>query len=153
MSRSSMGIVAGLIVLGCVVAMLPAQESSRRTATKFRPNSTGGPAERPSLAPLNPADGDLPPVVNAPARSAPSATHSNYMPAQQPEGPPSELSPAATIIPQDQVGSQNLGPSTSAAPADSSGAELDDSRLHSVLKRPRPLVPEVTAPPPQPSFQ
>src|SRR3954469_13226767 len=107
MSRSFMGIVAGLVVLGCVVAMLPAQESSRRTATKFR-SSSSGPAERPSLAPLNAADAELPPVVNAPARSAPSTTRGNYVPAQPLEAAANEQS-AASPVPQDPVGSQAVG--------------------------------------------
>src|SRR5438132_2200803 len=94
MSRTSMGIVAGLLVLGCVVAMLPAQESSRRTATKYRPATTGGPGERPSLAPLNPADADLPPVVQAPNRPAPSSTRSSFVPGEQ-QLDASEQSPAA----------------------------------------------------------
>src|SRR5262245_50139733 len=133
MSRSSMGIVAATIVLGCVVAMLPAQESSRRTASKYRPNSSGAPAERPSLTPLNPSDADLPPVVTPPARSAISSTRSNYAP-QQLEPPPGELSPAASLLPQDPVSNQATTPGTLAAPAESAPAELDDSGLHSVLK-------------------
>lgn len=151
MSRSSMGIVAATIVLGCVVAMLPAQESSRRTAAKYRPSASSAPAERPSLTPLNLADADLPPVVTPPARSATSATRSNYAP-QQLESPPSELSPAASLIPQDPASNQAISPGALAAPAESASADLDESRLHSVLKRPRPLAPEATAPAPPPSL-
>src|SRR5262245_13823200 len=151
MSRSSMGIVAATIVLGCVVAMLPAQESSRRTAAKYRPSPGSAPAERPSLTPLNPADADLPPVVTPPARSATSATRSNYAP-QQLESPPSELSPAASLIPQDPASNQAISPRALAAPAESAPADLDEGRLHSVLKRPRPLAPEATAPAPPPSL-
>src|SRR5262245_41800140 len=152
MSRSSMGIVAATIVLGCVVAMLPAQESSRRTAAKYRPSPSSAPAERPSLTPLNPADADLPPVVTPPARSATSPTRSNYAP-QQLESPPSELSPAASLIPQDPASNQAISPGALAAPAESAPAtDLDDGRLHSVLKRPRPLAPEATAPTPPPSL-
>src|SRR5439155_4562733 len=38
-----------------------------------------------------------------------------------------------------------------AAAADSAAADLDDSRLHSVLKRARPVAPEAAALPPQQS--
>src|SRR5439155_12119329 len=113
MSRTSMGIVAGLLVLGCVVAMLPAQESSRRTASKYRPSTTGGPAERPSLAPLNPADAELPPVVTPPNRPVSTSTRSSFVPAEQQleaapsEQPPAAFGPAATAgVPQDPVAPQ-----------------------------------------------
>src|SRR5262245_41141457 len=37
MSRTAIVVVAGLIVAGCVVAMLPAQESSRRKPSAYTP--------------------------------------------------------------------------------------------------------------------
>ena len=54
-----MAVVAGLVVLGCVVALLPAQESSRRTASKYRLSPPGSPAaERPSLTPRSSTEGE-----------------------------------------------------------------------------------------------
>jgi uncharacterized repeat protein (TIGR01451 family) len=152
MSRSSSGIVAGLVVLGCVVAMLPAQDSSRRTASKYRPNAVGAPAERPSLAPLDPAEADLPPVVNAPARSATSSTRSNFVPAPQADIPTSDQLPPSTAVPQDPVGTHSIGAPHSSPAADAPAADLDDTRLHSVLKRPRPLAQEAVPPGPPPSL-
>src|SRR5690242_6684379 len=58
MSRTTIATVTGLIMLGCVVALLPAQESSRRTAGKYRMTPSGVPAversaaEPPPLTPL-----------------------------------------------------------------------------------------------------
>src|SRR5439155_7329301 len=134
MSRTSMGIVAGLIVLGCVVAMLPAQESSRRTASKYRPTTNGAPGERPSLAPLNPAEADLPPIVAPPGRPAPSSTRSSFVPGeQQLEATSGGQSPSGMAVPQDPTATQPASSSAAATTADSAAAELDDSRLHSVL--------------------
>src|SRR6478672_2653638 len=58
MSRTTTATLTGLIMLGCVVALLPAQESSRRTASKYRMTPSGTPtversaAEPPPLTPL-----------------------------------------------------------------------------------------------------
>jgi hypothetical protein len=122
MSRTTISMVAGLMVLGGVVALLPAQESSRRTATKNRGTAPGGTTyERPGLTPT-PGD-------------------SEYLPASKPPTqPPSELS-----------GSQSFATEALPADAAQS-AELNDSQLRSVLKRAKsqaiPESPAPQAPPP-----
>ena len=57
MSRTAMVVVAGLIVVGCVVAMLPAQESSRRRASAYEPQVEPMPIVDPSA--YTPAGGGL----------------------------------------------------------------------------------------------
>jgi uncharacterized repeat protein (TIGR01451 family) len=136
MSRTSQAIVAGFALLGCIVALVPAQESSRlaapessrlaaqessrRTASKYKPTTAEG-GERTSLAPLNPSDADLPPVVPPPTQPAggwlPSATTSPADTAAQ-ATPPS--------------GTSNIEPGT----LNATNSDLDDTRLRSVLKRP-----------------
>jgi hypothetical protein len=152
MSRTTMSMVAGLLVVGCVVALLPAQESSRRTASKYRLATPGAPGtERPSLAPVNPADGDLPPVANSHASSSSSAggaanTRSPYSPiGQQLTREYVEQSPAAT--------GDNAVASEPAAAADAAALnDIDESHLHSVLKRAKvPAMFEPAAPPAAPS--
>jgi uncharacterized repeat protein (TIGR01451 family) len=121
MSRTTIAVVAGLMVLGCVVAMLPAQESSRRTATKNRGSAQGGSTyERPSLTP--------PP------------NDSEYVPAAMPQTrPPAEFSGSQPF------GANNGEQSVAGDPAQP--AELNDSQLRSVLKRAKaPTIPEPPAP-------
>src|SRR5262245_1055320 len=137
MSRTSMGIVAGVILLGFVVAMLPAQESSRRTA-KYRPGSQ--PAERPNLSPGSEAD--LPPIVMPSGRLMPppanatrlSDPRNSYNPAgqlsEQPATSDSGTS-ASALVPPDTVPS--VEQSVISEPA--ARTDPDDNRLHSVLKR------------------
>src|SRR4051812_34369089 len=88
MSRTSTAIVAGITLLGCIVALVPAQESSRRTASKYKPTSAADAGERTSLAPLNPSEPALPPVVPPPTQ--PAAAASGWAPAS-----PAPLNPAA----------------------------------------------------------
>lgn len=57
MSRTAIVVVAGLIVAGCVVAMLPAQESSRRRASAYEPQVEPMPIVDPSA--YTPAGGGL----------------------------------------------------------------------------------------------
>src|SRR5262245_18548401 len=140
MSRTTMTMLAGLMALGCIVAMLPAQESSRRTASKYKPGANPWPSggERQSLSP--PPGASLPPVVPAQPQSGGRSEYSVF-------GPPASINESATSesIPADP----NSGPPSTAAfdaavaageqfPANEAATEVDGSQLHSVLKRPAP---------------
>src|SRR5262245_61422091 len=73
MSRTAMVLLAGLAVVGCVVALLPAQESSRRTASKYRSGSE--PPPRPTEA------GPPPRSLIPPAAAPESLLPPNMLPA------------------------------------------------------------------------
>jgi hypothetical protein len=129
MARTSIGIVTLLGIFGCLVSMVPAQESSRRTA-KYRTDSPAISGVRPNLSPP-PAESEFPAASGARAIT---------------EAAPEPLTPPATI-PLGQssagmlpaTGQQNA---TELAPS----AELEDGRLRSVLKRPRTVLPDEAVP-------
>src|SRR5688572_25299166 len=108
MSRTTMSIVAGIVVLGFVVAMLPAQESSRRTA-KNRSNFPGTAPERPNLSPVAP-EAELPPIVTSPGRAEAGDRG-------QESGDRGQEARVESAVPADPTGQ----------------SELNDTRLHSVL--------------------
>src|SRR5439155_15478021 len=112
MSRTTIATVGGLIMLGCVVAWLPAQESSRRTATKYRMTPSGVPTVERAAA--------EPPPVTPP-------TQRTFDPAAAPAS-----SFQAEIAGQ---AAEKLAGADAAPPA-----ETDDSQLHSVLKRGKPSM-------------
>ncbi|HZN33532.1 MAG TPA: CARDB domain-containing protein [Pirellulaceae bacterium] len=104
MSRTAMVLVAGLAVVGCVVALLPAQESSRRTASKYR---TG--AEPPPL----PTDGGPP----SPTESAPTAPDSLLPPNMLPANLQQQLQAASQQVTQEMVSSPATPPAAFAPAA------------------------------------
>lgn len=133
MSRSTSAIVASIAILGCIVAILPAQESSRRNASKYKPGTATESPERPNLSPPTslregeaPAEPQLPPIV--PARPDASNSRSQFVPAGQ--ALESTGSPAATAP-------LGAGLPTSPTSTDAAASDLDDTRLRSVLKRPQ----------------
>jgi len=149
MSRTTIGMLTVLVALGCVVAWLPAQESSRRTAMKNRPSGTVEKSERPSLAPLNPpSEENLPPIVSPPGR-APS---SRYTPVEtQSNSAASEQVPAASastgLVPRDPAMQIPAATANTAVGVESGAAvDLEDGGMHSVLKRPKPAAPAESPP-------
>jgi uncharacterized repeat protein (TIGR01451 family) len=126
MSRTTMATISGLLTLGCVVAWLPAQESSRRTANKTRASVEE--STPPSLLP----DGNLPPIVPPPT-SPPGGTATGNL--------RSQYSPIGQQLTRE-------GAEQSPATLDDAAAvdAADDSQLRSVLKRSGPA--SVAAPPP-----
>src|SRR5213596_2641618 len=107
MSRTTIAISTGLIVLGCVVAWLPAQDSSRRAVPKNRLSNPANPApaeERPSLTPPSGFSGDFPPTTTPPAKLPEAADagssrisaglRSAYPPSQFSAGSGEQSSPA-----------------------------------------------------------
>jgi len=142
-----MWILAGLFSLGGIVALLPAQESARRTASRFRevnpspPGSAPQPMAPPSLSPPAATDGGSLP---GPSGHSTSVLRSPFAGSQSAAGGLSEGPPAAGEVPADASASepQHLPEATLAAPTDEQG-------LHSVLKRNRPpVLYESPAPPP-----
>jgi Domain of unknown function DUF11 len=127
MSRTTIATIIGLLALGCVVAWLPAQESSRRTAAKYRPAPSG------SITEGIPPDGMLAPVVTPSGRPSTSGESQSRISAglrsQYPA--PGPLPTGDDGQPLEQLPAGDAG----------SGSELDDSQLHSVLKRGRPGAP------------
>jgi uncharacterized repeat protein (TIGR01451 family) len=107
--------IGGLMALGCIVAWLPAQESSRRTANKARASVDD--AAPPSLLP---DDGNLPPIVPPPTSPTSSAGAGKLR---------TQFSP---------IGQQLTRENVEQSPAtldDTSPDAGDDSQLRSVLKR------------------
>jgi uncharacterized repeat protein (TIGR01451 family) len=113
-----MVIVAAVTGLGCLAALLPAQESSRRTASKYRSEYPGGTSGRPNLSPPA-AETTLPPIVSSRGKPGGEA------PAQFPGAFPAQETSEA---------------------GDAPSTELDDGRLKSVLKRPRSEAAEMGQP-------
>ena len=138
MSRRMHGIVAAVLALGYFAAMLPAQESSRRTASKYRFDMPGATNSRPNLSPPvgDPEFGDS----RVQTTSNAAATPGQYGPAKS--GAPGQF-PGGSYPAPDQL-----------SPADNSPAELEDGRLRSILKRPKASAPEegppATLPPTRP---
>ena len=172
MSRFTVVLVAGLMVVGCVVALLPAQESSRRTASKFRatPEDASYTAESPPQAVALPA---LPPTqpesfeppAGLPPLSAPTSKPSTEVPSSiqspaeglTPTSPPAlapvinapRASQSQEMVAAPEVAAQTNAPSASAAPAGFPPASpptdalaQEDASTRSVLKRSSPTVPE-----------
>src|SRR5437588_8007901 len=112
MSRTTIAMVGGLMVLGCVVAWLPAQESSRRTAGKYRMTPSGVPT-------VEPPAGELPPTTLPTQRAF-------------------ELAAPGGNSSQFEVTGQSAGQAAGSDAAQPSDA--DDSQLRSVLKRGKPAM-------------
>jgi hypothetical protein len=130
-----MAIISGLLALGCVVAWLPAQESSRRTANKAR-----GTVEDSAPPSLLPDGGNLPPIVPPPTSPPSGAGTSNLR---------SQYSPIGQQLTRERA---EQSPATLDDTAASDAA--DDSQLRSVLKRSGTALPaepaslpSVTTPP------
>ena len=124
MVRTTFGIVALLGLLGCLASMLPAQESSRRTA-KYRSDSPAISGVRPNLSPPAAPGNDYPAsgVANPPSLPPPTSPPSQFPVGNRPE---LDQNPAPDTVPQ---------------------TELEDTRLRSVLKRPGVAPPAEVAPP------
>ena len=171
MSRTAMVIVAGLVVAGSVVAMLPAQESSRRPS-KFRTGAEPIPLPT-EPAPLLPAEI---PAEPAPIVTPNSIVTPHAVPAEaamsQPGGrefmpttmPPPAVAPAESAylppqplptalqtgaqpapLPTEPAPIQNEAPPVTAPPSAEQPAPFDDSQTRSVLKKARPPIIEQTA--------
>jgi Domain of unknown function DUF11 len=141
MSRSAVVIITGLMVVGSVVALLPAQESSRRTASKYRPGNPPPPETSSESSQLGSLPG-LAPIVSSAGRPAPGAS-ANALPVT--DNPPPALSQGFRSDPR-QFTSDSRAYSPAAKPAPAAESALpsepadDMSQLHSVLKRNRPAV-------------
>jgi len=149
--------VAGLVVVGTVVAILPAQESSRRTASKYRSGAPAAalPADPTALLPIAVPPG-LAPIVtpfDAPAATAQPGLPPTSMPSAegyQPASPPageirgSAFVPEAAPLPVEPAALETTATAgevpTTEPPAG------DEGPLRSVLKRTRPpIVAETSA--------
>src|SRR6478752_4743919 len=143
MSRRINGIVAAVLGLGCFVTILPAQESSRRTASKYRSETPVGATSRPNLSPPV-GDPEFAPGVSR-GRTATSAPASQEQFAPATNGAPGQF-PGGKYPAPEQLTPADGGPP----------AELEDGRLRSILKRPRTGVPEegqpATLPPTAPTL-
>jgi uncharacterized repeat protein (TIGR01451 family) len=139
MSRRVTIIVAAVMGLGCIVAMLPAQESSRRTASKYRSDASGAPGTtavgtRPNLSP--PAgDPELGTVNPARGKSEFGTGVTQELIAPPPSSPPSRF-PGGGFQPLD------AGAASESAPV----ADGDGGRMRSILKRAEPSATEERAP-------
>lgn len=154
MSRSVVVVIAGLIGVSSIVALLPAQESSRRTASKFRPGYPSQPAATGVPANLAPTPG-LAPVVTPSGRFVPGGARSAPAPTAQESGPAIPPSGFSSDARQFSADSGAFSPSDAsepvAVPSDPTGeSEAEVSQLHSVLKRNRPAV-IYESPAPQPA--
>ena len=158
MTRSVVVIIAGLLCVGSIVALLPAQESSRRTASKFRPGyqpqsaASGEPAglaPLPGLAPVVTPSGRFMPGG---MRSMPGSTAEEAGPVSSPGGFKSD--PRQFSADSGAFSPSDNGEAATAAPDTAGESDADASQLHSVLKRNRPAViyespaPQSAAPPP-----
>jgi hypothetical protein len=164
MSRTAMLVIAGLVAAGCVVAWLPAQESSRRTASKYRPGSdyTPPPSE-PALAPIVSPAAVAPTAATPPNRlptgnleeqlQASAAAVAQELSGEAPSEPSSFVPPAdlppATLPPAPSAYAPSpFPPSEGAAAAGEPAAAREESfqqpdengELRSVLKRNRPPI-------------
>ena len=117
MARTTISIVALVGIFGCLSSILPAQESSRRTA-KNRPDAPAISGVRPNLSPPTAVDSEFP-TANA-ARNPAGAAQEQLAP--PPTTPPSAFSGGAFPA-ADQTNASDLSPP----------AELEDNRLRSVL--------------------
>lgn len=142
MSRNAIVVVAGLIVVGCVVAMLPAQDSSRRRTSAYRAavqeaTSSGASAPGESLERLpDPAAESqfaMPPDMAAegPAPTAPPGIQNPYAaqaaPGEAPAFAPTPDNPTPYQPPEDPTVPQGLPSTDAPAPMQSTEAEASAS--------------------------
>lgn len=117
MSRSVKSIVAAALGMGCFVGLLSAQESSRRMASKYRSDTPSVTNSRPNLSP---------PVGDPEVGGHRPLSTTSAAPGQFPGG--------------------NYPVPEQLSPADSPPAELEDSRMRSILKRPKASAQEMEPP-------
>ena len=161
MSRTAIVVIAGLIVAGCVVAMLPAQESSRRRASAYQPQVEQTPIVDPgAFVPAgSAADGDAlqselrateqqianefaPPPGNAPgAAPAFAPAPDDPAPFQPPEDPA-----ALPDLPSDDAQAAAPPMTTLAQPAaaSASDAEAPLAEASPATESPVATIPEST---------
>jgi hypothetical protein len=128
MSRTLIVVIAGLMVAGCVVALLPAEESSRRRASGYKVVPQDSPAK---LAPAPEEMQGLPPIVTPEQAGAEAAP----VPAAPPTSPPGSFSSDLRASSERATGEYgNAEPAESAAPSvpnelPSSGSPLSPAPL------------------------
>lgn len=176
MSRTAIVIITGLFALGCIVALLPAEESSRRTASRFRtPSEQTPPNSLPELPPSTLTPLALPEPSPAPFDFRETAKGSRLVandeqpttsPSVQVAAPPTTANgnsnafyqPPSGLIPQSpatQVAAQRGAissqpsaeqPEATPVPTDPA-APMEEATLRSVLKKAKPALVEPDAPP------